>query len=48
MQNNTTHSIIEELEAEEQKRDAFLDQMVSVIENTLSKLAAKSNDDKDY
>ncbi|SFA93630.1 hypothetical protein SAMN04488072_1045 [Lentibacillus halodurans] len=40
--------IIDILQAEEQKREAFLDQMVSVIENTLSKLEAKSGEAKDY
>ncbi|MGG4179274.1 hypothetical protein ABEW03_08185 [Virgibacillus pantothenticus] len=42
MQNNSTPSIVDALKTEEQKRDAFLDQMVSIIESTLPKIEGKN------
>ncbi|MDM8101349.1 hypothetical protein [Oceanobacillus oncorhynchi] len=43
MQNDSTPSIFDLLKAEEQKLDAFLDQMVSIIESTLPKIEEKNN-----
>lgn len=43
MQNNSTSSIVDSLKIEEQKRDAFLDQMVSIIESTLPKIEEKNS-----
>jgi len=44
MQDSSTHSLVEELRVEEQKRDAFLDQLASIIESTLSKCAVADNE----
>ncbi|MYL41243.1 hypothetical protein [Virgibacillus salexigens] len=44
MQNSPTQSIIKALAAEEQKRDAFLNQMASIIENTLFKIQVNDNE----
>jgi len=44
MQNSSTHSLVEELKVEEQKREAFLDQLASIIESTLSKSDVTGNE----
>ncbi|MEK4145894.1 hypothetical protein NST02_02255 [Robertmurraya sp. FSL W8-0741] len=44
MQNSSTHSLVEELKVEEQKREAFLDQLASIIESTLSKSDVTDNE----
>lgn len=44
MQNSSTHSLVEELKVEEQKREAFLDQLASIIESTLSKSDVAGNE----
>ncbi|WP_190279375.1 hypothetical protein [Ornithinibacillus gellani] len=44
MQNSSTHSLVEELKVEEQKREAFLDHLASIIESTLSKSDVTDNE----
>lgn len=44
MQNSSTHSLVEELKVEEQKREAFLEQLASIIESNLSKSIIAGNE----
>ncbi|MEN1966597.1 hypothetical protein WMZ97_00850 [Lentibacillus sp. N15] len=46
MQKKPEKGIVDILEAEQRKRDAFLNQMVSILENTLSKIEVNSKSSK--
>jgi hypothetical protein len=43
MQINPTQSIVEAIKVDEQKREAFIDQLASIIESTLSKCDVTDN-----